>query len=68
MLVAVADDGTSGRSGRAGRRARALQRAEERRGRAREALVELDARYGTVAARAALEAQRRSARTGRRTA
>jgi hypothetical protein len=50
------------------RRARALRRADERRARTRDELVELDARYGRVAARAALEAQRRSARSGRRTA
>ncbi|MCU1485765.1 MAG: hypothetical protein JWN67_2511 [Actinomycetia bacterium] len=50
------------------RRARALQRAGERRARTREELVELDARYARVAAAAALEAVRRSARLGRRTA
>jgi hypothetical protein len=50
------------------RRARALRRADVRRARARDDLLELDARYSQVAAAAALEAVRRSARLGRRTA
>lgn len=53
---------------RTARRTRARQRAAARRTRDREELVELDARYTKVAAAAALEAVRRSARTGRRTA
>jgi len=61
-LAPVGDDRS------AERRARAMQRAEERRTQARDELVELDARYGRAAAAAALEAVRRSARAGRRTA
>ena len=62
MLTLVGEDR------RAERRTRAVHRAEERRSRTHDELVELDARYGRVAAAAALEAVRRSARLGRRTA
>jgi hypothetical protein len=57
-----------GEDRRAERRTRAVHRAEQRRARTRDELVELDARYARVAAAAALEAVRRSARQGRRTA